>query len=131
MNIYLAEGGYNVVDKEVMVLTVLHPFDTVEVLGVFDDKQELARVCHYIIEKETSLMNDINHLHIYKCPLNKIIAEFYPEDYDDPESVGSFLENRPDICDEILGEEFLNSIREKQKRKLKAYLEAQQEELDL
>lgn len=93
-------NGYN--NKSVMVLTVVHPYDTVEVLGVFDDKDALRRECSVLLKKEEILIDDITNLHIFTCPLNKFIGVFYPNDYDDPNSVGSFMENQEDISAEIL-----------------------------
>lgn len=102
--------------KSVMILTVRSPFDTVEVLGVFDDKTALRRECITIIEKDQALVDDISNLHIYECPLNKMIGVFYPTDYDDPDSIGSFFEKQNDISAEVLGEEFINAIKERQGR---------------
>lgn len=85
-----------------MVLTVVHPYDTVEILGVFDDKDALRKECSVLLKKEESLFDDISNLHIFRCPLNNMIGVFYPNDYDDPNSVGSFMENQEDISDEIL-----------------------------
>ena len=48
-----------------MVLTVKHPFDSVEVLGVFTDEKVLKDTCLSIIRKERVLMDDIRNLHIY------------------------------------------------------------------
>lgn len=101
-------------EKSVMVLTVIYPYDTVEVLGVFDDKTALKRECIAIIGKDKSLIDDISNLHIYECPLNKMIGVFYPDDYDNADSIGSFFEEQKDISAEILGEEFLAAIRERQ-----------------
>lgn len=101
-------------EKSVMVLTVIHPYDSVEVLGVFDDKTSLKKECITIIDKDSYLVDDISNLHIYICPLNKMIGIFYPNDYDNPDSIGSFFEEQNDISAEILGEEFLSAIREKQ-----------------
>lgn len=103
--------------ETVMVLTVKHPFDSVEVLGVFTDKKVLKDICLSIIRKERVLMDDIGNLHIYRCQLNKMIGEFYPYDYDDPDSVGTFLENQEDIGNELLGEDFLAEMIERQKRR--------------
>lgn len=92
--------------KMVMVLTVTHPFDSVEVLGIFDDKEILRKQCFFIIEKDTYLYKNIQNLHIFKCPLNKMIGEFYPVDCDNTDILGMFLENQDDISEEILGENF-------------------------
>jgi len=51
--------------ETVMVLTVKHPFDSVEVLGVFTDEKVLKDTCLSIIRKERVLMDDIRNLHIY------------------------------------------------------------------
>lgn len=95
---------HTVNEKTVMVLSVIHPFDTVEVLGVFDDKDALIRECTTIIEKEKTLIDDISNLRIFECPLNKMIGVFYPDDYDNPNSVGSFMEKQDDISEVILEE---------------------------
>jgi hypothetical protein len=105
-------------EKKVMVMSIIHPFDSVEVIGVFDDVTELQTAFKVVFEKSSELKANITNLHIYECPLNKIIAEFYPDDYDAPDSVGNFMENQKDICDEILGKEYLESIKENQKKHL-------------
>lgn len=99
-------------EKSVMVLTVIHPYDTVEVLGVFDDKTALRKECITIVGKDKYLVDDISNLHIYECPLNKMIGVFYPDDYDNADSMGSFFEEQIDISAEVLGEEFLEAKRE-------------------
>ena len=101
-------------EKSVMVLSVIYPYDSVEVLGVFDDKTALRKECISIIKKDKVLVDDITNLHIYECPLNKMIGVFYPSDYDDPDSTGSFLEEQNDISAEVLGDEYLNEIIERQ-----------------
>lgn len=101
--------------ETVMVLTVQHPYDTVEVLGVFTDEVVLKDTCLSIIYKESVLIDDIRNLHIYRCQLNQMIGEFYPYDYDEPDGVGTFLENQKDICNEILGEDFLTEMIERQR----------------
>lgn len=49
-------------------------------------------------------IDDISNLHIYECPLNKMIGVFYPDDYDNPNSVESFMEKQDDISEVILEE---------------------------
>lgn len=99
-------------EKSVMILTVIHPYDSIQVLGVFDDKTVLRRECINIIEKDSFLVNDITNLHIYECPLNKMIGVFYPCDYDNPDSIGTFFEEQNDISAEVMGEDFINEIKE-------------------
>ena len=40
-----------------MVLTVIYPYDTVEVLGVFDDKTALRRECITVVGKDKALVH--------------------------------------------------------------------------
>lgn len=101
--------------KKVMVLSVVHPFDSVEVLGVFDDVEKLREECHKVIRKEDYVCRDIFNLHIYECTLNDMFAEFYPLDDDGPDGLGWYMENQEDICDEILGEEFIQELKTKQR----------------
>lgn len=96
-------------EKRIMVLTVQHPYDSVEVLGVFDDKETLKKACLAIVDKDEYLISDIvGNLHIFECPINKLTGDFYPNDYDDPNSIGVFMENQDDICKEVLDEDFFS-----------------------
>ncbi|MCM1181023.1 MAG: hypothetical protein NC347_12250 [Clostridium sp.] len=104
-------------EKKVMVLSIIHRYDSVEVLGVFDDIEKLRQICHKIIQTDTYLQQDISYLHIYRCVLNHMFAEFYPDDYDEPDGEGCYLEQQEDICDEILGDEFMRELRMKQEEK--------------
>lgn len=40
-----------------MVLTVIYPYDTVEVFGAFDDKTALRRECITVVGKDKSLVH--------------------------------------------------------------------------
>lgn len=102
-------------EKKVMVLSIICPYDSVEVLGVFDDIEKLRQECHKVIQMDTHLQQDISNLHIYECTLNHIFAEFYPISYDKLDDRGWYLENQEDICSEILGDEFIQKLRAKQK----------------
>lgn len=100
-----------------MVLSVCHPYDTVEVLGVFTDIDILKQVCHSLIYKESELIEDIGNLHIYRCPVNKMIGEFYPLDYDDPNSTGTYMEEEPLQLEKYLAKNLLTvSFEIKEKR---------------
>ncbi len=102
-------------EKKIMVLSVIHPYDSVAVLGIFDDIEKLRQDCYKVIQTEDYLLQDISNLHIYECTLNHMFAEFYPFDYDKPDGRGWYFENQEDICGEILGDEFIQKLRMKQK----------------
>ena len=104
--------------KKVMVLSVIHPYDSVEVLGIFDDVEKLRQECYKVIQTEELLLRDISNLHIYECTLNHMFAEFYPCDYDEPEGMGWYFEEQEDICSEILGDDFIQQLKMKQNEKL-------------
>lgn len=102
-------------EKKVMVLSVIHPYDSVEVLGIFDDIEKLRQECYKVIQTDEILLEDISSLHIYECTLNHMFAEFYPFDYDKLDGRGWYVENQEDICGEILDDELIQELRMKQK----------------